>query len=121
MSEERANHYSRSAEPPPTLAPLSLLPTLPTLPAPPLKNSAYEVNVLVFNIDEDPGQELLAALRQMGRGEKVHSLRAGTLWTLLLKASSPQEALRIAEEIAVTRSRSKGLLVNPHYQDYEIW
>ncbi len=95
---------------------------LPQRPAePPRRDGAYELNVLVYDLDEDPGEGLLAALRQTPWGGAVEKIRAGVLWTLLLRAEGPEEAKRIAEEIALTKSRSKGLLANPHYQAFEIW
>jgi len=40
------------------------------------------------------------------------------LWTLAVEARSPQEALQLAEEAAVTRSRERGLLVRPHVEGW---
>lgn len=43
-----------------------------------------------------------------------------TLWTLQLRAGSPDDAARLAEEAAITRTRERGLLVHPHMQGW-VW
>ena len=65
---------------------------------------------------------MLAALQgRLGYGDRVQSLLTGTLWTMALVADDAQQARQMAEEIAVTTAQSEGLLVNPHYQEYEVW
>jgi hypothetical protein len=51
----------------------------------------------------------------------VQSLLKGTLWTLELVCESREQAVKMAEEIAVTRARDRGLLMNPHFQEVEVW
>ncbi|MBC7288333.1 MAG: hypothetical protein H5T86_09875, partial [Armatimonadetes bacterium] len=84
-------------------------------------NGAYRLRCLVRDADIDRGAALLDSLRKLGYGERVHALTAGTLWTLTIRAPDPDTARQIAEEIAITRSRTKGLLANPHYHECEIW
>jgi len=65
---------------------------------------------------------MLQALQgRLGYGERVQGLTKGQLWTLVLETSHADEARRVAQEIAETKSLERGLLVNPHFQDYEIW
>lgn len=80
------------------------------------------VSVLVIDPAGGSGRAIAEALQdRLGYGDVVREVVAGTLWTLVLEAEDEEEARRVAEEIAVTKSRSKGLLMNPHYQDYEMW
>ena len=81
----------------------------------------YRVRCIVRDADIDRGAALLDDLRRLGYGDKVKGLTAGTLWVMTIRAPDSQTARRIAEEITITRSRTKGLLANPHYQVCEIW
>jgi len=47
-------------------------------------------------------------------------VRRRILWTLLLTADSSDQAQQIAEQITVTTARDQGVLVNPHFQAWEI-
>jgi hypothetical protein len=53
-------------------------------------------------------------------GTKVTGMRSGEVWRILVRAENAEEAARKVEEMAVTRSRKRGLLLNPHYQAYEF-
>ncbi len=53
-------------------------------------------------------------------GARVTSMRSGEVWRLLVRAQDKEEAARKVEEMAVTRSRRQGLLLNPHYQAFEL-
>lgn len=81
----------------------------------------YEVRCLVRDADYDPGAAILEALRKMGFGDRVTRLAAGTLWTLKVRAASCEEALEMAREMAFTKSRNRGLLANPHYQECVVY
>lgn len=85
------------------------------------REETYEVRCLVRDADYDPGAPLLEALRKMGFGDRVTGLEAGTLWTLKVKAASCEEALEMAREMAVTKSRNHGLFANPHYQECVVY
>ncbi len=86
------------------------------------ENGAYEVKVLVTDPADGSGEGMLAALQgRLGYADRVKGLLTGTLWTLTLVADDAEQARQMAEEIAVTEAQSKGLLVNPHYQEYEVW
>ena len=82
----------------------------------PRTNDAYEVRCLVRELDYDAALDILGQLSHTQWGEKIRGLQTGTLWILHLRASTAEAAKKVAEEIAVTRSRGQGLLVNPHYQ-----
>jgi hypothetical protein len=55
-----------------------------------------------------------------GDAERVSGLSRGVLWTMELNADSPDDARRLAQEIAITRRIDQGLLLNPHYQEGRI-
>ena len=86
------------------------------------QNGTYAVSVLITDPNSGAGAGILEALRgRLGYGDEVAEVLAGNLWVLVLKAESREQAETIAEAAAVTRSREEGLLLNPHYQDYEMW
>lgn len=87
----------------------------------PRRGDVYEVRCLVREVDYDPAPQILAQVARTELGKSIGGLQVGTLWTLHLRAPSADGARQLAHEIAVTRSRSKGLLVNPHYQVCEVF
>lgn len=70
--------------------------------------------ILVWALDDTEGRAALAALRSSGFEEDVDWVAKATLWTLRPTSSAAARALEIAEEIAVAKGRSRGLLANPH-------
>ena len=85
-------------------------------------DGAGPVHVLVTDDGNEAGKTILKSLHDgQGVGEQVQSVVVGTLWALTLRGDSPEQARQMAEQMAVTRSRSEGLLLNPHYQDSEVW
>jgi len=82
----------------------------------------YRVQVLVTDPLDGSAEGALAALQgRLGYGGRVTGLVKGVLWTLDLACDSAEEARRIASDIAVTRSREQGLLMNPHFQECRVW
>jgi hypothetical protein len=74
-------------------------------------------NVWVLVATPGDGTELEETLvRHRLAGGTAPRVRRGTLWELDLDADPP-ERIRLAGEIAVTRSRTSGLLANPHVED----
>jgi hypothetical protein len=53
-------------------------------------------------------------------GSTVSDMRAGEVWRIMVLADDEKEAGEKVERMAVTRSRREGLLLNPHYQEFEI-
>ncbi len=87
----------------------------------PVKEGRHGVQVLVTDPTDGSAQGALAALRRrLGYADQVSGLLKGVLWTLEIVADTPQKARGIAEDIAVTRARHRGLLVNPHFQECEL-
>jgi len=82
----------------------------------------FEVRVLITSPDDAGGEKACQALQgRLGYGDKVADVRKGTLWILSINAADATRARRIAEEITITRRIDEGLLLNPHYQECEIW
>lgn len=85
------------------------------------QDSLWRVQVLVTDIEGAEAPEIEQALTErLGYSGQVAAVRQGILWTLLLAADSADEARSTAEAITVTKSRDQGLLVNPHFQSWEI-
>ncbi|MGD9496824.1 MAG: hypothetical protein AB7Y46_11030 [Armatimonadota bacterium] len=81
----------------------------------------YVVSVLVTNPDDSSGAQIAASLQSHHGYPQVQGVETGVLWTLHLLADSQEQALAMAEDITVTRSQSKGILMNPHFQEYTLW
>lgn len=84
----------------------------------PSAEGVYLVQVLVTDPTDGSAQGALGALQgRLGYEGKVSGLLKGVLWTLELEADSAGAARGMAEQIAVTKSREEGLLMNPHFQE----
>lgn len=81
----------------------------------------YVVNVLVTIPEDTSGASILSALRRHHGYTSVNRVDTGVLWTMHLIADSEEQARAMAEDITVTRSQGQGILMNPHYQQYELW
>ncbi|MGI5820035.1 MAG: phosphoribosylformylglycinamidine synthase subunit PurS [Armatimonadota bacterium] len=79
------------------------------------------VNVLVTSPDDSSGEGIASALTGRLGYDQVSGVETGVLWTMRIKAGSEAEAREVAESITVTRSQSQGILMNPHFQEYEMW
>ena len=54
------------------------------------------------------------------RGAKVSNMKCGEVWRIVVSAPSERSALAEVDRMLVSRSRREGLLLNPHYQGYEV-
>lgn len=82
----------------------------------------HVVHVLVTDPTDGSAEGALSALQgRLGYGERVTGLVKGVLWSLELACESRARAEELAREIAVTTARDQGLLLNPHFQECEIW
>jgi len=72
--------------------------------------------------EKRPDRETGFAERLNGRlrGVAVSNMKYGEVWRLIVSAPSSEAALADIERMLVSRSRREGLLLNPHYQLYEI-
>ncbi len=78
-------------------------------------------NVWALVWTQGEGSDLEETLRRhrLLAGE-LPQVRRGTLWELDL-ACPPEDRVRLAEEIAVARERSRGLLANPHVSGTRVF
>lgn len=81
--------------------------------APPAAAGAFAVSFMAYDLED--GVSRLPSGHWPGTG---HDLLQAVLWTLVLRADSAEAASARAEEILVTRSRTEGMLVNPHMEGY---
>ncbi|HOJ62574.1 MAG TPA: hypothetical protein PK878_20030 [bacterium] len=78
--------------------------------------------ILVQDRMDGTAEAVLDALRALGPGEeRPDSLIRGTLWQATFANLDPGAVREAAERLAVTVSRTQGLLANPHYQIYKIF
>jgi hypothetical protein len=78
----------------------------------------FTVHVLIVNTDDRIAKNALATLHALyTAGRYVRSLETGVVWIMTIRTESNRQAQDIAREIAVTESRERGLLANPHYQN----
>lgn len=88
-----------------------------TFPEPPA--GVHAVSVLVLPLEEDDSDSLDFLRRKLNE-PAVSKVTSGVLWELLIRAGSREEAEATARDITVARERTRGLLLNPHYQRYEL-
>ena len=82
--------------------------------------NGYVAEVMIE--EEDPSaRESVAAKLQSGLdGTEVSCINKATLWWLVLRVQTQNEADTLAREIVVTTRRDSGLLMNPNYQNAEF-
>jgi len=77
------------------------------------------VGLLVRDLPDRDGPARARAL-ESAWGMRGLSVRRETLWTLDLRDLGPEATAQRAQSLGVTTRRRAGLLVNPHYQEWEI-
>ncbi len=81
----------------------------------------YRVEVWVW-WREDPRE--VSAYRTLidtwGYKDKILEVKRRDIWEIVLEGDDVQKVRGKVEEIVVTRSREKGILINPHSQDFSI-
>lgn len=82
--------------------------------------TVFAVDCLVREQRTDREAGFEARLDGRLRGVRVSAMRCGEVWRIAVAARSEAEAVAEAERMLVSRSRREGLLLNPHYQRYEI-
>jgi len=84
-------------------------------------NGEWLVNVLVISPDDSSGEGIRGSLNGHLGYPQVTGVQTGVLWSMRVKADSENEARKVAESITVTRAQDQGILMNPHFQEYEMW
>ncbi len=80
----------------------------------------FRTEVLVENLDPSLKQSIARKLETELSVSSVVLGALGTCWHLAFRAASAEEAGVLTEEIAVTRKRDRGLLLNPNYQGFRF-
>ena len=80
---------------------------------------ATGTRVLVRDREDSRAASMLRFLRSALGASDLLSLESGVLWTLRFRPGSG-DPRALAEDIAYTRSRTRGLLANPHAQTVDI-
>lgn len=83
-------------------------------------DSVFLGKLLVQERDQGRKRMLSHKLRDELGGRAVECTDCGVQWWLALRSNERGGAQRLLEEIAVTVKRDRGLLVNPHYQEYSV-
>jgi hypothetical protein len=81
---------------------------------------AYAVDCLVRELTTAREESYRDRLNARLESARVTGVVAGEVWRVIVRAESEREAIGKVEAMAVTRSRRQGLLLNPHYQRFEI-
>lgn len=87
---------------------------------PAVDRNIFSIDCLVRERDGEREKGFTDRLNTRLRGISVSGLKTGEIWRILIRAAAKKDALEIVERMAVTRSRREGLLLNPHYQQFEI-
>jgi hypothetical protein len=80
----------------------------------------YRTEVLVEGLDPAAKTKMARKLEDELSTAPVEVTSLGTCWHLALCARTDAEAREVTEEIAVTKKRDRGLLLNPNYEGYRI-
>lgn len=86
----------------------------------PPRRPGGQIQILVRNREDVTARSMARFLRETLNASELRSLKSGTLWTLRA-GPAVADARSLAEEVAVTVSRTRGLLANPHSQVVEVW
>jgi hypothetical protein len=84
------------------------------------RGGLFAFDCLVREKRPDREAGFAARLNARLKGVAVAGMKYGEVWRLIVDAPSQEEALGDVERMLVSRSRREGLLLNPHYQQYEI-
>lgn len=84
------------------------------------QNRIFLIDSLVEEQDPSVRSSLAQKLQTDLGGIPVSVLSNGTLWWLVLSAPDEPAARALAEEMAVSERRDRGLLLNPNYQRFEV-
>ncbi len=80
----------------------------------------FACDLLIRETRADRAEGFVSKLESRLECTKVSKMKAGEVWRLIVDASGDEEAVKKVEDMAVTRSRREGVLLNPHYQISEL-
>jgi hypothetical protein len=120
FTNQNKHRYALRVEGGPSSGDLALDKDYPVLAGGSGGGGGYAVDCLVRELDGGREEGYRDRLDSRLEGVRVRGMVAGEVWRLLVRARNEEEAIGRVERIAVTRSRREGLLLNPHYQRFEI-
>ncbi|MBN2071745.1 MAG: hypothetical protein JW814_09840 [Candidatus Krumholzibacteriota bacterium] len=82
--------------------------------------SRYACDLLIRELGKDRDEGYLSRLDSRLEGVMVSAMKAGEVWRMIVSASDQEKAVKKVEDMAITRSRREGVLLNPHYQSSEF-
>jgi len=85
-----------------------------------LQTRGFIFDCLIRSLDGRAEEGYRKRLNDRLEGCSVEDVVAGEVWRIALGAQDEEDALQKIEGILVTKSRREGLLLNPHYQRYEV-
>ncbi|MCD6219493.1 hypothetical protein J7K43_03810 [Candidatus Calescamantes bacterium] len=81
----------------------------------------YSAEVLTWWLEDAKERAAFDSLKNTwGYAEVIEGVKRGDIWKLRLKADSLAQAKKYIEEIIVSKSQGKGLIINPHSQEYRL-
>lgn len=80
----------------------------------------YSFDCLIRPLLRERELPYMARLNERLKEAKVTDIVAGEVWRITILADDEKTARDEIDRMVVTRSRREGLLLNPHYQRYEI-
>jgi phosphoribosylformylglycinamidine (FGAM) synthase PurS component len=80
----------------------------------------YACDCMISELESDKDKSYADRLNGKLDGVSVSEMRAGLVWRMIVRADGKDDAAEKVKKMAVTRSRREGLLLNPHYQEFEI-
>jgi len=83
-------------------------------------SALFAIDCLVRERRPDREAGFTERLNARLKGVAVSNMKCGEAWRLVVSAPAEKQALAAVEKMLVSRSRREGLLLNPHYQTYEI-
>jgi phosphoribosylformylglycinamidine (FGAM) synthase PurS component len=87
----------------------------------PLRGDVSSCVLVCDRIDGKAEETLEACLSLTDGDEQPAALTRGVWWELTFDGLSEEQIKQSTEMIAVTKSRTEGLLANPHYQTHQIF
>jgi hypothetical protein len=120
FTNQNKHRYRLSAAHGPAVGDLPLDRDFPVKGAPSPGGNLFAFDCLVREKRPDRENGYAERLNARLRGVAVAAMKYGEVWRLIVSAPSRDAALVDIEKMLVSRSRREGLLLNPHYQQYEI-
>jgi hypothetical protein len=80
----------------------------------------YAIDCLVRELTTTREEGYRDRLNSRLESAEVGGMVAGEVWRVIVRAKNERDAIGKVEAMAVTKSRRQGLLLNPHYQRFEI-